>query len=79
MVQIISYDMFCNFVFMCVLLGYGYWSVGGGVLRVFGGCTSRGGCEMPQPCVKNIEQAQGKLQVSKSSLTCDHQWWSILC
>ena len=33
------------------------------------GCTSRGGCEMPQPCVKNIEQAQGKLQVSKSSLT----------
>ena len=50
------------------------------MLRVFGvGCTSRGGCEMPQPCVKNIEQAQGKLQVSKSSLTCDHQWWSILC
>ena len=46
----------------------------GVVVRGEGGCTSRGGCEMPQPCVKNVEQAQGKLQVSKSSLTCDHQW-----
>ena len=50
-----------------------------GVVGFGVGCTSRGGCEMPQPCMKNIEQAQGKLPVSKSSLTCDHQWWSILC
>ena len=65
--------------------GVGVGFVGGcdggccGGLCVGVGCTSRGGCEMPQPCVKNVEQAQGKLPVSKSSLTCDHQWWSILC
>ena len=59
-----------------------YLWAGWDILGVVGfgvGCTSRGGCEMPQPCVKDIEQAQGNLQVPKSSLTCDHQWWSILC
>ena len=65
-------------VLLFVCLGWsGLGGVGGG--GVLWGCTSRGGCEMPRPCVKDIEQAQGNLQVSKSSLTCDHQWWSILC
>ena len=54
-------------VFVWVWVGYG------------GGCTSRGGCEMPRPCLKDVEQAQGNPRFSKSSLTCDHQWWSILC
>ena len=39
-----------------------------------GGCTSRGGCEIPRPYVEDFEQAQGILLVSKSSLTSDHQW-----
>ncbi len=35
--------------------------------------------EMPRPCVRDVEQALGIPQVAKSSLTSDHQWWSILC
>jgi len=33
------------------------------------GCTVKAVREMPRPCVENIVQAQGKLLVSKSSLT----------
>ena len=40
--------------------------VGGGVGV---GCTSRGGCEMPRPCLRDVEQAQGNPRFSKSSLT----------
>ena len=48
------------------------------VVREFGGLVCFGGArvmaasEMPRPCVRNIEQAQGKPPVSKSSLTCAH-------
>jgi len=35
----------------------------GGVARV------KAACEMPRPCVRNVEQAQGKPPGSKSSLT----------
>ena len=38
----------------------------GGVARV------KAACEMPRPCVANVEQAQGKHLVSKSSLTSAH-------
>jgi hypothetical protein len=44
----------------------------GGLFGVFswmGVCTSRGGCEMPRPCVRDFEQAQVIPQDSKSSLT----------
>ena len=66
-------------LFVCLFVWEGVGWDGVEFCVVLWGCTSRGGCEMPRPCVKDIEQAQGNLQVSKSSLTCDHQWWSILC
>ena len=37
-----------------------------------GGARVKAACEMPRPCVRNVEQAQGKPRVSKSSLTSAH-------
>jgi len=45
-------------------IGLGFF--GGGVARV------KAACEMPRPCLANVEQAQGKHLVSKSSLTSAH-------
>ena len=36
------------------------------------GARVKAACEMPRPCVRNVEQAQGKPRVSKSSLTSAH-------
>ena len=38
-----------------------------------GGCTSRGGCEIPRPYLEDFEQAQEILLISKIILTSDHQ------
>lgn len=57
---------------------HGYCGVGW-LLGFGGGAQIKAVCEMPWPCVGNVEQAQVITRVSKSSLTSDHQWWSILC
>ena len=53
----------------CILcVGCGVGGVGGGI-KDGGRCTSRGGCEMPRPCLRDDEQAQGNPRFSKRSLT----------
>jgi len=39
-----------------------------------GGVRVKAACEMPRPYVRNVEQAQGRPQVSKSSLTFALSW-----
>ena len=45
----------------------------GFVWGVVGVARVKAACEMPRPCVRNVEQAQGKPRDSKSSLTCAYR------
>lgn len=61
---------------MEVLLANQSVEVVGGLKR---GARVKAVREMPRPCVEDIEQAQGNLKYTKSSLTSDVQCTSNSC